>query len=50
MIHVLLDVLKILVLFYLIVRWNTRKVKVKHHLNLVVNLILRMLIEIDESS
>lgn len=48
MIRVLLVVLKILVLFYLIVHWNTRKVKVKHHLNLVVNLILRMLIEINQ--
>ena len=45
-----LDVLKILVLFYLIARWNTRKVKVKHHLNLVVNLILRMLIAIGHRS
>lgn len=29
----------------MIVRSNTRKVKVKHHLNLVLNLILRMFIK-----
>jgi hypothetical protein len=36
--------LKILVLSYLIVHLNIKKVKVKHHLNLVVNLISRMYI------